>query len=333
MTLQQPMNLQALCYTAAEDRQALGDLVCGEGVVNMLAGGFLPTTTGPGGNNHSVSLAVGSAYTQNNDATDGGMYRVKSSAAEVVQVPIGGGGLVYRIDTIILRVRDSEYAGLDNDAVSEVVAGTNTVVATAGATGTAFTPAAIATAGAVPDNSLVIGYVRVLPADTLTSNIAAGDIFDARYAYTKCGANPTIRVRRNGAYNTVAAPAAIVFDTVSYNTFGGGTVGAAGTLFNTSTGEFTAPAVGLYRLSWAIHWTATAATDYMSVYPIVNAVTQAIIPQAAGAVIGVCNTSSVVVKVDTVGHKITLAENTNAAGKVALVGFDYYHFLTIEKIA
>jgi hypothetical protein len=138
------------------------------------------------------------------------MYRVRNDAAEAVQLPVGSGGGLNRIDTIIARVRDSQYSGLDNDWVLEVVAGT--AGAGAGATTTAFTSAVLATAGAVPDDAIVLGYVRVLAADTLTSTIVAGDVSDARSNYSACSSGPwaeiyktaTVTVNSGGTGSEVA---------------------------------------------------------------------------------------------------------------------------------
>lgn len=330
MTLQQPMNLQALCYTAAEDRQALQDLVCGEGVVNVARGDFFPASTLA--TDHSVSLAAGSAYVENNDATDAGMYRVRGNAAEVVQIPVGGGGLIYRLDTIILRVRDAEYSGLDNDAVIEVVAGTDSNVATIGATGTTPTPAAFATVGTVPDNALVLGYARVLPADTLTSTLAAGDVFDARKAYMRCGGQPILRMWRGNAQSTAAAAAYSAFlpDGVSYNTFGPG-LGAGGLLFDTTTGEFTAPAVGIYRVSWNLSIASAGATDWLETVVLVNAV--GVNQQTAqGPITGAAfsNQGSIPVRITTAGHKIKLNMRSNAARALAIS--ELATWLSIEKV-
>lgn len=176
----QPMNLQALCYTAAEDRQHVNSWIGTEGVSNEAGGALLVTTTGAA--DHSVSVAAGQAFIVGDDHTPGqGMYRVRNDDAEVVQLPVGSGGGLNRIDTIVATVRDSEYSGLDNDWVIDIVAGT--AGAGAGASGADFTAAVLATAGAVPDNSIVLGYVRVLAADTLTSIIASNNVFDGRTPY------------------------------------------------------------------------------------------------------------------------------------------------------
>lgn len=177
----QPMNLQALCYTAGEDRQALNGLVDTEGVVDEASGALLVASTAAA--DHSVTVAAGQAYIAgDDDAPDQGMYWVRNDAVETLQHTAGGGGN-NRIDTIIATVRDSEYGGLDNDWVLSVLEGTPN--AAAGATGTAFTTAVIATAAVVPDNAIVLGYVRVITTDTLTTIIAANDVYDARTPYLR----------------------------------------------------------------------------------------------------------------------------------------------------
>ena len=241
MAEQQPMNLQGLCYTAAEDRQALNDLVCVEGVSDRFGGDLLVTSTLAA--DHSVSVAAGSAYIQgDNDPPDQGMYRVRSDAAGVVQLPVGSGGGLNRIDTIVARVRDSEYSGLDNDWVLEVVAGTPG--AGAGATGTAFTSTVIATAGAVPNNALVLGYVRVLAADTLTTIIAANNVHDARVSYQPCSSMASgtlVKAYRSSAYTIQTGLTVLPFNTI--------VLAQKPSLYDTTTGAYTAPVNGYYRIS------------------------------------------------------------------------------------
>lgn len=325
----QPMNLQALCYTAAEDRQALAALVCGEGVADFVAGDLLVTTTGAG--NHSVNVAAGQGYVAgDDDAPDQGMYRIRNDAAETVQLPVGSGGGLNRIDTIVARVRDSEYSGLDNDWVLEVVAGT--AGAAAGATTTAFTPAVLATAGAVPDNAIVLAYVRVLAADTLTSTIVAGDVSDARKAFTACSGSPVLRMYRASAGNYSATPtyAVLGMDTVSYNGFGP-SVGVSGSVYNTSTGKFVAPAPGLYRVGWALGMVSGAATDWLEVIIYSNAVGIAQnVVQAPVSGISVTNSGSVLVPVTAAGQLIHLEQRASAAR--AVTATTTATWMTFEKV-
>lgn len=182
----QPMNLQALCYTADEDREALAALVCGEGVVDKRGGDLLVASTGSG--DHSVTIAAGSAYVSNNDATgESQMYRVTNDGSVTVQLAAGGGG-DSRVDTIVATVRDSEYGGSDDDWVLDSVDGTPSPSAALSDAGIA------ASAAAVPDNSVVLAYVLVAGADTLSTTISAGNILDARNNYTKCGAAPEVEL-------------------------------------------------------------------------------------------------------------------------------------------
>lgn len=192
----QPMDLQALCYSAEEDRQALADLVCGEGVVDKQGGDLLVASSGS--TNHSITVAAGSAYIENNLNTgETEMYRVLNDAMTdpPLQLAAGGGGNP-RVDTIIATVRDNQYGGGSDDWFLSVLAGTPNASA-------ALTDAGIAaSAAAVPDNSLVLGYVRVPVGDTLATIIQASDILDARSNYLKCGSAPWVSL--------VAAAATVV---------------------------------------------------------------------------------------------------------------------------
>lgn len=178
----QPFPLQALCYTFGELREGLAAHVCGEGVVDVHGGDLLVASTGAG--DHSVTIAAGSAFVFNNDATgERQMYRVLNDASVTVQLSAGGGGNP-RVDTIVATVQDDEYGGGSNDWVLVSVDGTPNASA-------ALTDAGIAaSAAAVPDNSVVLAYVLVPDADTLSTIISGANILDARNNYYKCGSDP-----------------------------------------------------------------------------------------------------------------------------------------------
>lgn len=188
MTFQQPMNLQALCYTAEEDRQALQAVVCEEGVVDTQGGDLLVTT---GGAALDLSVAAGGTYVEGDDTADQGMYRVRNDGAttltgtgaaspgpgEVVAGVPDADGTNPRIDQVIVRVRDSEYSGLDNDSGAYVLTGTPSV----GATLTNLTGAA-----SLPDNTIRLAYILV-PAGFAGPFVNATHILDARTGYRECG--------------------------------------------------------------------------------------------------------------------------------------------------
>lgn len=328
MTLQQPMNLQALCYTTAEDRQALQSLVSGEGVVGVTGGSLLITSSGLG--DHSISIAAGEAYILNNDLTDSGMYWVRNNAAATKQIPAGSGGGNNRIDTIIIRIRDAEYAGLDNDAIFDVIAGTPG--AAAGASLAAFTPAVLATAGVVPDNSIVLGYVRVLAAGTLTDTILAGNVFDDRTSYVHGGGTRIFKAYRLAAWSTSAPGFAdIPFDTVAFNTFPG-TTGPGGTRFDTTLAEFTFPEAGLYRVLARAALSAGGANEYISVATRLNGVNISSVTPAATSTSGVYSTQVAdILRVTTAGHKLRF-QNATPITRTGSVG-EYLTWFSVEKIA
>lgn len=187
----QPWMLQALCYTADEFRESLGDLVCGEGVVDVHGGDLLVASSGAA--DHSVTVAAGSAYVFNDENTgETQMYRVLNDASVTIQLPAGGGGDP-RVDTIVATVSDSQYpAGTDTWVLTSVDGTPNAAAA--------LTDAGItASAAAVPDNSVVLAYVLVAGADTLTTTISAGNILDARNNYLKCGSAPWVSLTASAA--------------------------------------------------------------------------------------------------------------------------------------
>lgn len=111
--------------------------------------------------NMSVEVAVGGGFVRNTDSADGGVYHVYNDAP--VNLVIGAADPSdARNDLIVARVRDSEYSGVDDDGLLEVVAGT---------------PDASPADPAVPDNCLVLARVVVAAGvssitDAAISNVA-----------------------------------------------------------------------------------------------------------------------------------------------------------------
>ncbi len=107
--------------------------------------------------NMSVNIAAGGAFVRNTDSADGGVYHVYNDA--VVNVAVAAADATNsRNDLVVVRVRDSEYSGSDDDAVFEVVEGT---------------PDAAPVDPAVPENCLVLARVVVTSA---VSSITDGAI-------------------------------------------------------------------------------------------------------------------------------------------------------------
>lgn len=169
-----PNWMQENCYSAQIDRLMLANVVCGDGVADVVGGSLLVTTGGSGLN---VSVAQGGAWVEGDD-DDRGMYSVYNDAA--VTVTVGAADPTNpRIDQIIARVYDSTYGEGADEWVLEVLAGT----ATAGATLTNLNGAA-SISGL---NAITLAYVLV-PATFVGPFVDATHIKDARTEFVSCGA-------------------------------------------------------------------------------------------------------------------------------------------------
>ena len=296
-----PSFMQGVCRSPQSDRLVISNLVCGEGVANPYGGDLLVTPSGADG---SVSIAQGGAYIAGEDVTDQGMYSVFNDAPETVLLAANASGNP-RIDLIIARVYDSTYGALSDQWTLEATTGTANASAALTSAGLAFAPAQ-------PTDSLLLAYVLVPNGFGAGSTVSGANILDVRNSYTACGGTPSLRVYRNSALNVTSAYAAVLFDTVSYNTFGGTTF-ASGTTYNPSTGEFTAPSPGLYRVGWNLGITSGSTTDWLETVILVN---------GSGAnqysthlpVSGISgnNAGSVIVPITTAGHKIAVQARANA---------------------
>lgn len=98
--------------------------------------------------NMSVNVAAGGAFVRNTDSADGGVYHVYNDAPVNLVVTAADPSNA-RNDLVVVQVRDSEYAGSDDDAVFAVIAGT---------------PDPAPADPAVPDNCLVLARVVVAAA-------------------------------------------------------------------------------------------------------------------------------------------------------------------------
>lgn len=223
-----PNWLQENCYPAQYDRLLIGNLVGVEGVANFHAGSLLVTTGGSGLN---LSVAQGGALITGDD-DDRGVYSVYNDAA-VTLTATAANPTNPRIDQVIARVYDSTYGEGADEWVLEMLDGT----ATGGATLTNLTGAT-----ALPDNSIRLAYVLV-PATFTGPFVNATHLRDARTGYIPASTAATgtlIKVYRTAAINVPSLAATFVYDTVAF----GNTA-----LYSTSTGTYTAPITGFYRVS------------------------------------------------------------------------------------
>lgn len=163
--VQPPTWMEGGCYTAVMDRALLSSLVCEPGVVDA---GDLEVTAASG---WSVGVAAGAAFVEGTVTADQGVYHVVNDASRLVTLSPAHPSLA-RIDLVVARVYDSQYAGALDEWRLEAVAGT---------------PAGSPSAPAVPDSSIVLAQV-LLPAGS--ANIGAATITDQRKRYQSCGGQP-----------------------------------------------------------------------------------------------------------------------------------------------
>jgi len=120
MALEVPVWMQEGTYSARQDRQLIAALSSG-GVVAPHAGGFAVSERAAGPN-FTVDVAAGRAVVPGTSQPGQGSYLCVSTATENVAVPPAPGANS-RVDLVVVRVRDSQVAGPDNDFVVEVVEG------------------------------------------------------------------------------------------------------------------------------------------------------------------------------------------------------------------
>lgn len=172
------------CFTAQGARLFTANLVCGEGVSDLKDGSLLVTTGGAG---LDLSVAEGGGFVDS-DTDDMGMYSIFNDGPVTVTATTAD-GTNPRIDQVIATVNDSQIAGVDNDWVLSVLAGTPTP----GATLSNLTGAA-----ALPDRSIVLAYVLV-PATFAGPFVNATHILDARSSFESCSGAPYVELEAAAA--------------------------------------------------------------------------------------------------------------------------------------
>ena len=212
--LQDPAYLQEGCITAQGDRQVLASMVCTEGVaLGSSAGGDLEVTQRAAGANMSVDVASGNAFIQGTDAAWQGMYHVSNDAAENLTITAAD-PTDDRIDLIVATVRDSTYAGANDDWLLQVVTGT---------------PSPAPAPPSLPDNSLVLAEVLVGAGVT---SIVDADITDERVYWESCAGGSslldTLVFTANDTFVKADYPSLEYVD-VEVQASGGGGGGAAAT--------------------------------------------------------------------------------------------------------
>lgn len=174
MTEQSPQFLSNVCFTPLSLRQAFAGVVCSGGIVDRDS--LLVTTGGAG---LDLSIAEGSAFiVGDDDAPDQGVYSVRNDGAAVITAAAADPSNP-RIDRVVATVRDSDYGGVDDDWIIQIITGTPTIGATL---------ANLAGSPAEPDNSITLAYVLV-PTSFAGPFVNATHILDMRSRFIQCGEN------------------------------------------------------------------------------------------------------------------------------------------------
>lgn len=159
MTLRDPLWMQNLSYTAAEDRDAFAALT----TAGVVAVPDLKVSQRGAGPNMSVDVAGGAAVITGTDAAGQGNYLCRSDAVTNVGLASSPASGQSRIDLIVATIRDAAVTGSNNDWILQAVTGT----ASAG------TPAV----PTLPASSLLLAQVTV---NGLVTSILNADIADKR---------------------------------------------------------------------------------------------------------------------------------------------------------
>jgi hypothetical protein len=188
-------------HTAAQMRSYIGGLLAGtnaaatdlvpRGGVNPYLGGEMLVQSQPSPN-MSVRISSGLAGVPGGESATQGAYWVLNDAEVTVPITAAHGSLP-RIDSIIVRVRDSDYSGANDDALFEVVAGT---------------PASSPVAPALFGNRVKLADITVGAGVT---SITSGNISDARSFLRGLGG--TRQVRSQSELNSIGTTQVIPGDT------------------------------------------------------------------------------------------------------------------------
>lgn len=293
----------SLCYSADDLRRLTEGLVCVEGVSGIGDGSLLVTTGGSGLN---VSIAQGGAFIEGDTSDDQGMYWVYNDATVTLTMDAAHASNP-RIDQVIARVYDAQYAGSANEWALEKLTGTATV----GANLTNLTGAA-----ALPGDAIRLAYILV-PAAFTGPFVDATHILDYRTSFRQCGVdddeNPTyVRVTRTSAWTT-STSAVFRFDTVEDGN---------DAIFDQADGNiaYTCPEEGLYLVKVQLAADPSAAAQWLRPNIIMNSVTAAIGPTIPSSSSTTAIGSEVVtIKKMLKGQTISFEQTASTAGLTGVV--------------
>lgn len=208
---------QEACHTAQGDRLVTSSLVCEEGVSLSYADSLKVT---PAVAALTSSVEIGSAFIDGTSVANQGMYHVFNDASKTLTHNPGHISFS-RYDLIIARVRDSQYSGLDDDWILEVVEGT---------------AAAVPAVPSVADPSW-IPLSRVLITSGMAGTIPSGNYLDLRTPFISCngGTPDTVIYTADDTFTKADYPNAVA---VKARVVGGG--GGGGGAETTGVGEASA---------------------------------------------------------------------------------------------
>lgn len=149
-----PLWEQNGCTTASMDRQLITGFVCSPGVTRLSAGGLLVSTV----SGMSVNVAAGSVFVTANTST----YLATNDATKALTIAAADPSQT-RVDLVVATIRDSQYSGVNNDWILQVITGTP-------GAGQPATPA----------SSMLLATLNIAPAATSVT------VTDKRVSYSLC---------------------------------------------------------------------------------------------------------------------------------------------------
>lgn len=186
MTIHVPAWMQGGSYTADTDRAVLQALLGGSPNSAPTPGTLVPgdlKVTQTGTPSMILDIAAGSAIINGTDVAGQGPYIFVNDAQATVTIATAD-ATHGRLDLIVARVKDAEFAGASNTGTIEPVTGT---------------PAASPVAPSAPTNTMILAVIEV---DANATSIATAKIADARTASSLWTASRGYVTSANGSTMT-----------------------------------------------------------------------------------------------------------------------------------
>lgn len=236
MTIHVPAWMQGGSYTADTDRAVIQALLGGS-PNQALTNGTLHSAdlavTQTGTASMVLDVAAGAAVINGTDATGQGPYIFVNDAQATVTIATAD-ATHGRIDLVVARVKDAEFAGALTVGTIEPVTGT---------------PASIPVAPTAPTNTIILAQIEV---DANATSITTAKITDQRVKFARLSqlrGVPVCSVTEAGAYSFTTTLTVLKFDTPATDSH---------SAFSTSTGQYTVPEEGIYLVTADVFAAATA---------------------------------------------------------------------------